>query len=134
MSLRLYLDSCLVIYAVEGSHPLSEALKAKLRDHPGVSLCTSGLVQLECLVGPMRNRNTALVDRFNNFFHRTNILPVSRSAFLRAAELRAETALSLPDALHLAIAETSGCEEFWTSDWHFKTQQAIEKLQVRIVV
>jgi uncharacterized protein len=44
------------------------------------------------------------------------MLPFNDETWARATELRARFGLKTPDALHLACAEVSGCQEFWTND------------------
>lgn len=42
--------------------------------------------------------------------------PVSRDVLLAAARLRAEIGLKLPDAIHVATAQLTGCDQFLTND------------------
>jgi len=44
--------------------------------------------------------------------------PVSRDVLIAAARLRAETGLKLPDAIHAATAQFTGCDQFLTNDTH----------------
>ena len=44
------------------------------------------------------------------------IVPLDARAFDLATELRAQYRLKTPDALHLAAAISSECDEFWSND------------------
>ena len=80
---RVYLDSCVVIYAVEGT----TAQQERVHFHDPFFLPP-----------------------------RFEVAPFNRSVFDLAAELRAKFKLKTPDALHVAAARASGCDEFWTND------------------
>lgn len=47
--------------------------------------------------------------------------PVNRDVLIAAARLRAETTMKLPDAIHAAIAQITGCSYFLTNDTHLRT-------------
>jgi uncharacterized protein len=130
--LRVYLDSCLVIYLLEGGHGLPEKVRDALTDSPR-TLCVSGLVRMECLVGAFKQGSPEVLNLYRQFFLRLESLAVSEAAFDLAAELRATTGLSLPDALHLAVSELNGCDEFWTADTHFIRANPQVKTRVRMI-
>lgn len=112
----IYLDTCLLIYAVEDAGPRGERVRAQLADNDSVGFAVSPLVKLECLVGAFRAGDAALVERYRQSFVSASTVPMSEPVFLRAARLRADHALKVPDALHLAAALHSGCTELWTND------------------
>lgn len=116
-SLRVYLDSCVVIYLVE-EHPIfAPVVETLLAKHPDIVFQISGLTEMECLVMPLRNGNQLLIEKFRKWFERNDILPNERFVFQRAAQLRADhKSLKTPDAIHLATALHYGCDEFWTND------------------
>jgi predicted nucleic acid-binding protein len=120
-SLRVYLDSCIVIYLIE-EHPLFSArIEKQLNQGFDIEIFVSVLTEMECLVFPLRNRNGLLIEKFNDWFDAVNLLPVSRTAFLNASQLRADfPSLKSPDALHLATATLYNCDEFWTNDERLK--------------
>jgi predicted nucleic acid-binding protein len=110
----IYLDSCLVIYAVE-AHPtfgplVDEAMEGR------EDFAISPLVRMECLVRPIAAANRMLVRSYEAAFASLVQLRVSEVVFREAAELRARFKLKTPDALHLACAQRYGCEAFWTHD------------------
>ena len=118
---RVYLDSCIVIYFLEGDLKTRTQIAARHPDSSKVKFCTSGLVRLECLVGAYRRSDAALAESYIEFLSRTEIVGASEGIWDRAARIRAETKMKLPDALHLALAEEAGCELFWTVDQHFES-------------
>ena len=113
---RAYVDSCLFIYWVEQLAPQSETALVWLERHADTTLCVSGLVQLETLVKPMRLQQRALISAYEKLLAEQQWLPIDDSIFARALALRTKFALKTPDALHLAIAQHHGCDEFWTND------------------
>lgn len=114
---RIYLDTCIVIYLIE-EHPLFVAsIEKSLASVPDAVLVISALVEMECLVMPIRKNNNLLVEKYRDWFMQTESVGLEHEIFLRAAELRATNqGLKTPDALHLAAAQHHGCTEFWTND------------------
>lgn len=125
----VYLDSCLVIYLVEGSPERTAATQHALQAYPAV-FCISDLVRLECLVGPIKSQNDEVLQNYQLLFESFACLPISDNTYDMAAEIRANHGLLLPDALHLAIAVTNGCDEFWTADTHF--DRMVDQLSISI--
>lgn len=112
----IYLDSCIVIYALEDPSPVGQRARAALRSADG-PFAISPLVVHESLVLPFRRRDTALIERYTTTFVGYAMIELDSSCYLHAAELRAETpGLKTVDALHLAAAQLSGCEALWTND------------------
>ena len=111
----IYLDSCMLIYAVEDQGSRGDAVRQRLND-PRNRMAISPLVVLECLVGPLKHTNLALRDQFTQVFARCEMLSLELPEFLRAAELRARHSLRTADALHLAAAQLNGCDALWTND------------------
>jgi predicted nucleic acid-binding protein len=85
---------------------------------------------MECLVGPFKRQDQGLVAVYRDIFDILEALPISDAAWELAAEMRATHGLIAPDALHLAVAELNGCDEFWTADTHF--DRMVGKVQTRI--
>lgn len=111
----IYLDSCILIYAIEDDGARGEAVRRALKDVE-VAVATSPLALQECLVAPIRDRNLELRDRYLGAFERIEMLDLDAAVFVRSAELRADFGLKTPDALHLAAAQLAGCTELWTND------------------
>ena len=113
---RVYLDSCIVIYLLENHPQFGATVRRALETADNKTFCISPLVELECLVGPLRAENTSLVQRYTSFFQQQIVLEIAASTYRLAAELRAQYRLKTPDALHLAIASHHNCAELWTND------------------
>lgn len=111
----IYLDSCILIYALEDAGPRGDAVRRRLRS-TDETVSSSPLALQECLVLPIRERNLEVKDRYLALFDHLESIPLDTAVFVRAAELRADFGVKTPDALHLAAAQLSGCTEFWTND------------------
>ena len=112
----IYLDSCLLIYAIE-NHPVYGAgiLKTLAREKPE-RFASSPLTSLECLVQPIRLGDVVLQSRYLGALAQLEELPLTTPVFLQAAQLRARFNLKTPDSLHLACAQFHGCAALWTND------------------
>ncbi|WP_158080862.1 type II toxin-antitoxin system VapC family toxin [Pelomonas sp. KK5] len=112
----IYLDSCLLIYAIE-RHPLfGEPTLAAMLAMPAGQLALSPLVKTECLVRPIRDADAGLRRQYERAFSGFRLLELSDAVCVQAAELRAHFGLKTPDALHLACALHHGCTALWTND------------------
>lgn len=113
----IYLDSCIVIYAVEPHAVWTDLTAVALRQvAAGAQLAVSPLVKMECLVGPLRQQNEGLLLRYSVYFDELATLEMPEQVYLEAARIRAQLGLKLPDALHLACARHHGCASLWTND------------------
>lgn len=126
----IYLDSCILIYALEDPGPRGARVRAALAETDAV-VAASPLVLHECLVGPLKGHDLELRDRYLAFFGRLQVVDVDTEVFVRAAELRAVTGLRTPDALHLAAAQRAGCRALWTND--FRLAGASRGLAVNVL-
>lgn len=114
--MKAYLDSCIVIYLVEGAEDYRAAVQRALESSCPEESCVSDLVRLECRVGPIRGGDSAMLERFDQFFSDASVVPLTSTVYDLAAELRAHHRLKTPDAIHAAAAITRGCDELWTND------------------
>lgn len=112
----IYLDSCLLIYAIEQHPVFGRPTLAAMEAMPLTQLCISPLVKMECLVKPMRDANAALRRQYEAAFASLRLLELTDAVFVQAAELRAHFGLKAPDAMHLACALHHGCNALWTND------------------
>ena len=112
----IYLDACLLIYAIE-SHPVwfNPVLEA-LASQPESQFAISPLVIMECLVKPIRLGDTTLQWRYEAGLAQFVQVAMTEAVFLQAAQLRARFNLKTPDAVHLACAQHHGCAALWTND------------------
>ncbi len=130
--MRLFLDSCIVIYVVEKIEPWRTRIEEALLLRKWDRVIVSDLVQLECLIVPYRTSDKAAERAFLQYFERCERAPLQSSTFELAAHIRADHGLKTPDALHLAAALEAGCTELWTNDNRFARAGA--NITVRQVV
>jgi predicted nucleic acid-binding protein len=117
-----YLDSNIVIYAVEGQPALRQRARDRLAalEVAGHRLGTSELTWTECLVFPLRTGNGLLLLDYHRFFlgpHLTTV-PLTAAIHHRAAMIRGVHNYGLADSLHLATAVEYRFDRFLTNDHH----------------
>src|SRR6266508_6207621 len=83
-----------------------------------VELIASDLTRMECRVKPIRDRDADLLRDFDQFFETivSALVPLTREVIDLATEIRAESGLRTPDAIHLAAARSAACDSFLTND------------------
>ncbi|MBF2090300.1 MAG: type II toxin-antitoxin system VapC family toxin [Synechococcales cyanobacterium K44_A2020_017] len=122
---RIYLDTNAWIYALEGYSVFRPELTQLFGQIQSGALrgVTSELTLAELLVKPYRDQDLAQQARYKkaianrqNFF----IVPILRDLLIDAAEVRANTQLKLPDAIHAATALRTDCTTFITNDRQLK--------------
>ena len=106
---RIYFDVNVWIYGLEGYPDFVADLTALFQtiEQGRLTAVTSELSLAEALVKPMKDQNV-------------EILPVDRNILIKAAQLRTQNKLKLPDAIHLATAIASNCSTFLTNDQGFQ--------------
>jgi len=115
------LDACTIIYLVEGSSslaaPVMERVTNLLAD-PAARIVCSRLARLECRVGPLRAKDTALLTRYDEFFGRDRVflMDITAPVVERATALRADQGFRVADAIHLATALEAAADLFLTGD------------------
>jgi len=123
-SATIYLDTQVIIYTVEANpNYYSLLLPLWLKFQAGeIELMTSELTLLETLVFPLKNANTILFRDYEQLLLSSDIqlVPITQSVLRTAANLRANTNLKTPDAIHAATAITEGCTLFLTNDNGFR--------------
>jgi predicted nucleic acid-binding protein len=116
----VYLDSVIVIYAIEGAGPFQARARARLATlaAAGDQAAVSDLTRLECRVKPPRLGDAPLLADYETFFAAPDLvwLPLASSVYERAARIRANYGFKLGDSLHLAAAVEHGCGRFSTND------------------
>ncbi len=88
-------------------------------DRRELTAVTSELTLAEALVKPLLNRHAQREAAYLQVLQSSAsllVVPVSRAVLIAAAHLRADTQLKLPDAIHVATAQLSGCAQFLTND------------------
>ncbi|MBI2809014.1 MAG: type II toxin-antitoxin system VapC family toxin [Planctomycetes bacterium] len=121
-----YLDTCIVIYWVEGPPEFEARAKAHLSglQKAGYKFAVSDLTKMECWVKPLGIGDGALLLDYQKAFLAANIanLTLSSSVFLHAADIRGRSKYatgknySFVDSLHLAAAIEAGCDRFLSND------------------
>jgi predicted nucleic acid-binding protein len=77
---------------------------------------TSRISRLECRSKPMRDRDAALLARFDATFASVRVVEVTAAIIERATELRARHGFRSPDSIHLATAIEASVDVFLTGD------------------
>lgn len=112
----IYLDTCLLIYAIERDPQFGERTLSAIAAATDLRFAISPLIKLECLVKPMRTGDLVLQRYYETALEELMLLAMPESVYLAAAQLRARFGLRTPDALHLACAQMHGCDALWTND------------------
>ncbi|MEG4851385.1 PIN domain-containing protein [Microcoleus sp. B5-D4] len=123
-SATIYLDTQVIIYTVEANpnyYSLLQPLWVKFQTGE-IELMTSELTLMETLVFPLKNANNILVSDYEQLLLSSDIqlVPITQSVLRTAANLRANTHLKTPDAIHAATAISEGCTLFLTNDNGFR--------------
>lgn len=121
-----YLDTCIVIHAVEGQTPFQQRAQSHFAglEADGYRFLSSDLTRGECLVHPLGRGDAPLLLAHELFFLSPNLstIAVSRTIHERAARIRGvyryDTGriFGLADSLHLAAAIEFRCNRFLTND------------------
>lgn len=132
---KVYLDSCIVIYLIQGTEEVSQAIRSAIEPGEGdpPSICFSDLTRLECRVGPLRQGDGELLSQFDRLFSSRDldVVTLDSQVFDLATDLRALHGTKTPDAIHLAAAVHSGCTEFWTNDLRLRGP-ASGRIEIRV--
>jgi predicted nucleic acid-binding protein len=119
--MRLYLDACAVIYAIEGIDVFRLAargwIQKALADEMG-SVVSSLLTRLECRVKPLRDGDQALLAAFDAFLGQRQLVlvQITPSIIETATELRVRYDLKTADSIHVATAIEERVDVFLTAD------------------
>lgn len=114
----VYLDSCIAIYLLESHVLYASVIQERLLQGAPKTILWSELTRLESRVHPLRANNLQRLRQYDHFFaaRQTRKVELNTQVFDLATEFRATHGLKTPDALHLAAALHSQCDEFWTND------------------
>ncbi len=117
----VYLDANIFIYAVEEFPLVARRVNALFGriDRGELIAFTSELSLSEVLVKPMRDNLTKVVYQYLDLVRTgstLSVIPVDRENLIKAAELRSQSSLKLPDAVHVATAIRHSCASFITND------------------
>lgn len=119
----IYIDTSVVIYTLEGKpdyYSLLQPLWLKFQLNE-IEIVSSELILMEALVLPLRNANNALIAQYELLLSsEMQLIPISQSILRQAANLRANTSLKTPDAIHATTALSANCTQFITNDKGFR--------------
>lgn len=125
----IYLDTSAIIYSVERNEPYFTLLTPiwQQAEAGQFTVVCSELVIAETLVRPIREDDADLAGAFRAVFAapEVDLIPTTRQLWEDAAEIRADTGLKIPDALHAATALSVGCALFVTNDADFRRVQGL---------
>ncbi len=118
---RVYWDSMLFIYLIEGNPDFGPRVRAIYRamEKRGDTLCTSVFTLGEVLTGPRKLGAADLVTRIRDYFvggNSVELLPFTLATADRYSQIRAGTSVKPADAIHLSSAADFGVELFLTHD------------------
>ena len=128
---RLYLDTNILIYLIEGHREFGQAAWQLIADAEamGAEICTSDLAVCEALIQPYKSKNTDLIKDFEAFLDpdqsQLSLIEFLPSALEQVPELAASCGLKLVDAMHLSLALQAGCDGFATNDRGFESAETL---------
>lgn len=118
---RIFLDTGPIIYYVESNPVYVTKVKPIFDriDAGTLTAITSPITLSECLVHPYRLQQLDNIAKFSELIingSNVNFVLIDDAIADKAAELRAQHNLTLPDALQAATAISAGCGAFLTND------------------
>lgn len=118
---RVFIDSNIFIYAVDGTPELSLRAVQFLQhlEGDGTAIIINSLVRAECLIGAIRRGDTMAQALFEELLSHTMQFPISDEILDRATLLAAHDGLKLLDAIHAATGMICGCDLIVTNDQNF---------------
>lgn len=112
-----YLDSCMLIDAMHNPDENGERIRELILEPRNEDrFVISPMVELECMVRPLRTNSAERLKAVRGLIARFRSVEVGSGAFRLAAELRSRHGFKTPDAIHIAAASMSGCDQLWTTD------------------
>lgn len=122
---KVYLDTNIFIYALEGVEPSAAILREVFTSLEAGEwqAATSSLSIAECLVKPFGLGREDLVGLYRAALSQSDhltLVPLNEEILIFAARLRAQHKFKLPDALHIATALNQGCTAMLTNDTGFR--------------
>lgn len=120
---RIAFDSNSLIYLLENRGPYANyvAQAVATLERKGAWGVVSAIVEMELLVKPLRERDSSTIERVELFLRTTpnlSIRSVDRVVARRAADIRARTGISTPDAVVVATALEERCDAIIGNDYN----------------
>ena len=127
--MRIYLDSAIIIYAVEQVMPYASIIETRL-SAPDIVCVASNLARMECRIKPLQTKDDELLKDYDYYFKMAmdEIVVLSTQIIDGATNIRARYGFKTPDSIHLSAATISKCDIFLTNDYGLKrfTEIAVE--------
>ncbi|MBI3210910.1 MAG: type II toxin-antitoxin system VapC family toxin [Candidatus Solibacter usitatus] len=115
--IRTYIDSGVLIAAARGSGQLADRALKIITDNTTRDFVSSDYVRSETVPKPTFFGREEEVHFYEQFFSRVTIwIPFDKVHLESAFQEACRTGLSRVDAIHVVVAELSGCEELVTSE------------------
>ena len=132
MGKRVYFDTNIFIYWLEGNSSLTTALQA-LRESIMESACSihsCDLVYTEILPALVKNADHTAIKNTLDFLAEDifEINPVQKHIFLKAGFLRGEIGMKAPDSIHVASAIDAQCDIFLTNDKGIRVPKTMQRV------
>jgi predicted nucleic acid-binding protein len=126
----IYLDTNIWIHLFEDMGSFRQPLTALFNaiDAGTFMAVTSELTLAEVLVKPMQNNNIDHQNLYAEALTSTDhlsVIPIERSILIQAAQIRSQSNLKLPDAIHAATAVTHRCTTLLTNDKQLQNFSAL---------
>lgn len=133
---RLYLDSNIVIYYVQGEDHRQKQVDTLLPDalSRNIELICNEIVVCACLYGAYRLGRPDVESAYRSLFFEAGIITVVPADFRlldAAARIGAAKGLKLLDASHYCSAIDFGCECLVTNDAKFASSEELRVIQLR---
>lgn len=118
---RLYLDTNIFIYAVEGNATFRSQVASLFSyiDNPDILVIGNQTLLTELLVQPYKTGNTQVADIYLQMLDKNTsfkLVDIDRNTALKAVQIRADYGLKSIDAIHIASAIVHGCTAFISND------------------
>ena len=136
---RVYIDTNIFIYFLDRTPGFVHAASAIMVACASSQIfgVTGDAAVAEVMAGPYRADDTALAERFKQFFQRKNFLSVvghDSSVFDTASQLVGRKRMKFIDALHMATALKADCTFLVTNDGGFKSSDSLEVVQLEKLI
>lgn len=132
---RLYLDSNIIIYYVQGDVDRQKQVDALLMEalSRDIELIVNEIVVCKCLYGAYRLGQPDVETAYRSLFFESGLITVVPADFPlldAAARVGAAKGLKLLDASHYCSAIDLGCECLVTNDMKFVSDEALRIIQL----
>jgi predicted nucleic acid-binding protein len=129
------LDTVVFIYFIEKNPRFASLLQSLFAriDSGRLTAVTSAVTLLETLVVPYRTGDVSLAATYEAILttgRGLTLVPILLPVIRMAAQIRAATAIRVPDALQLAAASLTKCTALLTNDRRLPSIAGIEILQL----